>query len=58
VNDLSKSHSLSGMSRRNPKLEAQVLIPVLDTPDAFAVSLKREPQLWADVIRSNMIVAV
>jgi tripartite-type tricarboxylate transporter receptor subunit TctC len=32
-------------------------IPVFDTPDAFAASLKKERQMWADVIRRNNIAA-
>ena len=39
------------------KLEAQAFIPVFDTPDAFAASLKKERQMRADVIRRNNIVA-
>ena len=41
----------------NEKLEGQGFIPVFDTPDAFAASLKKERQMWADVIRRNNIVA-
>ena len=39
------------------KLEGQAFIPVFDTPDAFAASLKKERQMWADVIRRNNITA-
>ena len=39
------------------KLDAQALIPVFDTPDEFAVGLKRERARWADIIRRNNIVA-
>ena len=39
------------------RLEGQGFIPVLDTPEAFAVSLKKERAMWADVIRRNNIVA-
>ena len=39
------------------KLEAQGLVPIFDTPEAFAERLKRERQMWADVIRRNRIVA-
>jgi tripartite-type tricarboxylate transporter receptor subunit TctC len=39
------------------KIEGQAFIPVFDTPDAFAASLKKERQMWADVIRRNNIVA-
>ena len=39
------------------KLDGQGFIPVFDTPDAFAASLKKERQTWADVIRRNNIVA-
>jgi len=28
-----------------------------DTPDAFSASLKKERQMWAEVIRRNNIVA-
>jgi hypothetical protein len=30
---------------------------VFDTPEEFAASLKKERQMWADVIRRNKIVA-
>jgi tripartite-type tricarboxylate transporter receptor subunit TctC len=39
------------------KLDAQALIPIFDTPDEFAASLKRERQRWAEVIRRNNITA-
>lgn len=39
------------------KLEARGLIPVFDTPEEFAASLKAERAMWADVIRRNNIVA-
>lgn len=39
------------------RLEGQGFIPVFDTPDAFAASLKKERQMWADVIRRYNIVA-
>ena len=39
------------------RLEALAFIPVFDTPDAFAASLKKERQMWADVIRRNNITA-
>ena len=39
------------------KLDAQGLIPIFDTPEAFAASLKKERQMWADVIRRNNITA-
>jgi len=39
------------------KLEAQGFVPIFDTPEAFAASLKRERQMWADVIRRNRITA-
>jgi len=37
------------------KLEAQDMIPVFDTPEAFAASLKKEREMWAAVIRRNAI---
>jgi tripartite-type tricarboxylate transporter receptor subunit TctC len=37
------------------KLEAQVLVPVFDTPVQFAASLKQERDGWADFIRRNGI---
>src|SRR5438445_629725 len=37
------------------KLEAQVLVPVFDTPGQFAASLKKERDGWADFIRRNAI---
>ncbi len=39
------------------KLDAQALIPVFDTPEEFAASLKRERARWAEVIRRNNILA-
>ena len=39
------------------KLEGLAFVPVFDTPDAFAASLKKERQMWADVIRRNNIIA-
>ncbi len=38
------------------RIEEMAFIPVFDTPDAFAASLKQERQMWADVIRRNNIV--
>src|SRR3989442_5672935 len=37
------------------KLGAQVLVPVFDTPEQFAASLKKERDGWADFIRRNGI---
>lgn len=39
------------------RIEGQAFIPVFDTPEAFAASLKKERQMWADVIRRNNITA-
>lgn len=39
------------------KLEALGYVPVFDTPEEFAASLKKERQMWADVIRRNNIVS-
>ena len=39
------------------KLDGQGFIPVFDTPEEFATSLKRQRQMWGDVIRRNRIVA-
>lgn len=39
------------------RIEAMAFIPVFDTPDAFAASLKKERQMWAEVIRRNNITA-
>lgn len=39
------------------KLEGFGYVPVFDTPEEFAASLKKERQTWADVIRRNNIVA-
>ena len=39
------------------KLDRQGFIPVFDTPDAFAASLKQERQRWGDVIRRHRIAA-
>ena len=38
------------------KLDAQALVPVTDTPEQFAASLKKERELWAAFIRRNGIV--
>ena len=37
------------------KLDAQVLVPVFDTPDQFAASLKKERDGWAAFIKRNAI---
>jgi tripartite-type tricarboxylate transporter receptor subunit TctC len=37
------------------KLDAQSLIPVFDTPDEFAVILKKERMRYAEIIRRNKI---
>jgi tripartite-type tricarboxylate transporter receptor subunit TctC len=39
------------------KLDALALIPFFDTPDEFAVSLKKERAKFAEIIRRNNIVA-
>jgi tripartite-type tricarboxylate transporter receptor subunit TctC len=39
------------------KLADQGLIPKFETPEAFAATLKRERQMWGDVIRRNKITA-
>jgi tripartite-type tricarboxylate transporter receptor subunit TctC len=39
------------------KLNAQVLVPVFDTPEEFAASLKKERDGWAAFIRRNGIEA-
>lgn len=39
------------------RLDSQGFVPVFDTPEAFAASLKNERQMWADVIRRNNITA-
>lgn len=38
-------------------LDSQGFVPIFDTPDEFAASLKRERTMWAGVIRRNNIVA-
>jgi len=38
------------------KLEGQALVPVSDTPEQFAASLKKEREQWAAFIRRNGIV--
>jgi tripartite-type tricarboxylate transporter receptor subunit TctC len=38
------------------KLEGLGYVPVFDTPEEFAASLKKERQVWADVIRRNNVV--
>ncbi|WP_089400060.1 Bug family tripartite tricarboxylate transporter substrate binding protein [Noviherbaspirillum humi] len=37
------------------RLEQQALIPVFDTPAGFAADLKKERELWAQVIRRNKL---
>ena len=37
------------------KLQAQVLVPVFDTPGEFAASLQKEREGWAAFIRRNGI---
>ena len=39
-----------------PKLEAQALIPVFDTPLQFSISLKKEKDGWGNFIRRKNIV--
>jgi tripartite-type tricarboxylate transporter receptor subunit TctC len=39
------------------RLEARALIPVYDTPEEFAVTLRKEKARFADIIRRNRIVA-
>jgi tripartite-type tricarboxylate transporter receptor subunit TctC len=39
------------------KLEDQGFIPKFETPEEFAATLKRERQMWGDVIRRNKITA-
>jgi len=39
------------------RLEGQGFIPKFDTPDEFAAGLRRERQMWGDVIRRNKITA-
>jgi tripartite-type tricarboxylate transporter receptor subunit TctC len=48
-----------GRAMRTPavaeKLDAQALVPVFDTPEEFAATLKRERERWAIFIRRNGI---
>jgi tripartite-type tricarboxylate transporter receptor subunit TctC len=39
------------------KLDGQGFIPKFETPEEFAATLKRERQMWGDVIRRNKITA-
>jgi tripartite-type tricarboxylate transporter receptor subunit TctC len=39
-----------------PKFDAQALVPVFDTPEQFAASLKKERTAWAAFIKRNGIV--
>jgi tripartite-type tricarboxylate transporter receptor subunit TctC len=39
------------------KLEANGLIPVFETPEQFAATLRSEREMWAGVIRRSGIVA-
>jgi tripartite-type tricarboxylate transporter receptor subunit TctC len=39
------------------RLDALGYVPAFDTPDEFAASLKKERQMWADIIRRNNITA-
>ena len=49
-----------GKAMKNPAnaawLEQQALLPVFDTPETFAASLKEEQQIWAAFIRQHNIV--
>jgi tripartite-type tricarboxylate transporter receptor subunit TctC len=38
------------------KLDQQVLIPVFDTPETFAATLKRERERWAGFIKRNSVL--
>ena len=40
-----------------PRLEAQALMPVFDTPAEFAASLAKERAMWGDFIRRNNITS-
>ena len=40
-----------------PRLEQQALVPVFDTPEAFAADLRNERATWADFVRRNNIKA-
>jgi len=48
-----------GRAMRTPavaeKLVAQAWVPVFDTPEEFAGTLKRERERWAEIIRRNNI---
>jgi tripartite-type tricarboxylate transporter receptor subunit TctC len=48
-----------GKALRTPavvqRLEQQALIPVLDTPEEFAVELRKEREHWGAFIRRNGI---
>ena len=39
------------------RLEQQALLPVFDTPEQFAASLKQEQQNWGNFIRAHNITA-
>ena len=39
------------------RLEQQALLPVFDTPEQFAASLKQEQQNWGSFIRAHNITA-
>jgi len=39
-----------------PKLDAQALVPVFDSPEQFSASLKKERSAWAAFIKRNGIV--
>lgn len=38
------------------KLDQQVLVPVFDTPEQFAASVKKERDGWAEFIRRNNVM--
>jgi tripartite-type tricarboxylate transporter receptor subunit TctC len=38
------------------KLDQQVLVPVFDTPEQFAASVKKERENWAEFIRRNNVM--
>ena len=50
--EIAKAMKSSGLAE---KLQAQALVPVFDTPEQFAVDLKKERDGWAAFIRRNGI---
>ena len=54
ANEIARAMKSQAMAE---KLEQQVLLPVFDSVEQFAVSLKKERDQWAEFIRRNNVTA-